>query len=250
MERQLELAWLGGASERRLRGARPGFDDLPWDSFDARTCDDLLEARMVWTNGVFTEYASAAAFSALNLAMLACGAPVDLCAAAADFAVDELVHVALVSRLVMTLGGATPYLADLSRIAPTTPPLSPRMIAAELAIKISCVGEALSLPAMTAWHRGATHPLMRGVLDRLRHDEGPHASIGHWFLAWADSWLSRGDREYLAQIARAAIAVYEPLWLAPEAEARCVGDTTYRAYMEHAVEHRIVRRLAKHAIVV
>jgi len=249
MESQLELAWLGGASERVMRHARPGFDDLPWDTFDATRCGDLLEARQVWTNGVFTEYASAAAFSALNLALLACGAPVDLCAAAADFAVDELVHVTLVSRLVMTLGGATPYLADLSRIAPTTPPLSPRMIAAELAIKISCVGEALSLPAMSAWHRGATHPLMRAVLDRLRHDEGPHASIGHWFLAWADPWLTPGDREYLGGVARASIQTYEPLWLAPEAQARMIdGDTTYRAYMEHAVEHRIVRRLAKHGI--
>ena len=44
----------------------------------------------MWTNGVFTEYASAAAFSALNIAFLECQAPVDLCAAAADFAVDEL----------------------------------------------------------------------------------------------------------------------------------------------------------------
>src|SRR5436190_1784540 len=88
---------------RACSSARPAFaelhDDLPWDSFDVARADpeDLLEARMVWTNGVFTEYASAAAFSAMNLAFLQCGAPVDLCAAAADFALDELVHVTLVS---------------------------------------------------------------------------------------------------------------------------------------------------------
>jgi len=104
---QLALEWMGGATERRLRTSRPAFDDLPWDSFDASRCDpaSLVEARQVWTNGVFTEYASAAAFSAMNLAFLQCGAPVDLCAAAADFALDELVHVTLVSRLVMSLGG-------------------------------------------------------------------------------------------------------------------------------------------------
>jgi hypothetical protein len=65
-------------SARRRRASRPGFDDLPWASFDASRCapDDpgLLEARHVWTNGVFTEYASAAAFSALNLALLHVGA--------------------------------------------------------------------------------------------------------------------------------------------------------------------------------
>ena len=249
METQLALEWFGGKAERRLRDARPHFDDLPWASFDARSIDPadpgLLEARMVWTNGVFTEYASAAAFSAMNLAFLQCGAPVDLCAAAADFAVDELVHVALVSRLVMTLGGATPYLADLERIAPLASELPPRLRAAELAIKVSCVGEALSLPALTAWHRGAAHPLPRAVLDRLRHDEGPHASIGHWFLEWAA--LTAGDREYLGRVARDAIAVYEPLW--QDGDDRTVatahGEMSYRAYMTDAVEHRIVRRLAK-----
>jgi len=258
-EQQLSLEWLGGATERRLRVSRPTFaelhDDLPWDSFDPARADpdDLTEARMVWTNGVFTEYASAAAFSAMNLAFLQCGAPVDLCAAAADFALDELVHVTLVSRLVMTLGGATPYFADLERIVPTPPAeLSARLRAAELAIKISCVGEALSLPALTASHRGASHPLARAVLDTLRHDEGPHASIGHWFLAWAGTWLTPGDREYLGGVARDAIDVYVPLWTDPEAAARPVldhaGETTYRAYMEDAVEHRIVRRLARAGI--
>jgi hypothetical protein len=250
-EQQLALEWLGGATERRLRASRPGFDELPWESFDAARFDPagLVEARMVWTNGVFTEYASAAAFSAMNVAFLEAGAPVDLCAAAADFAVDELVHVALVSRLVMAMGGATPYLADLERVAPRPVADSARLRAAELAVKISCVGEALSLPALTASHRGAGHPLARAVLDRLRHDEGPHASIGHWFLAWAGPWLTAGDRDYLGRVAREAISVYEPLWLDEEARDRVVldhdGETSYRAYMEDAVAHRIVGRLAK-----
>src|SRR6185295_6520976 len=133
------LEWMGGATERRLRASRPSFDDLPWHTFDLQQHEpsdpDLIEARSVWTNGVFTEYASAAAFSSMNLAFMQCSAPVDLCAAAADFALDELVHVTLVSRLVMTMGGATPYLADLTRIEPARSESSPRLRAAELAIK-------------------------------------------------------------------------------------------------------------------
>ncbi|MGN6110756.1 MAG: hypothetical protein ACTHU0_36975 [Kofleriaceae bacterium] len=254
-ERQLELDWLGGAAERRLRQSRPGFDDLPWGSFDLSRLDpedpELVASRATWTNGVFTEYASAAAFSAFNLALLECQAPIDLCAAAADFAVDELVHVALVSRLVMAMGGATPYVADLSRIAPVSSPLPPRLRAAELAIKVSCVGESLSLPALTASHRGAGHPLARAVLDRLRHDEGPHAAIGYWFLAWAEPWLTPGDRELLGRIASEAVAVYAPLWRdAPpdQTVADRDGPVGYRAYMERAVEERIVARLARHGI--
>jgi len=120
---------------------------------------------------------------------------------------------------------------------------SPRLRAAELAIKISCVGGALSLPALGAAHRDATVPIARAVLDRLRHDEGPHAAIGHWFLAWAEPWLTAGDREYLGQVASEAVAVYEPLWRDPDRPA------SYRAYMEHAVAERIVERLAKVGIV-
>ena len=242
METQLALEWLGGATERRLRTTRPGFDDLPWDSYDASSADpvEALEAREVWTNGVFTEYASAAAFSAMNLAFLQAGAPVDLCAAAADFAVDELVHVSLVSRLVMTLGGATPYVADLERVAPSARPGQPaRLRAAELAVKVSCVGEALSLPALSRSHKLPPNTLTSAVLERLRHDEGPHASIGHWFLEWADAWLTRGDREHLGRVAADAIEVYRPIWR---------DDPAYSAYMERAVEHRILRRLAKAGI--
>ncbi len=255
-ETQLSLEWLGGATERRLRRSRPGFDDLPWSSFDpeARGPDDaeLLSAREVWTNGVFTEYASAAAFSAMNVAFLECRAPVDLCAAAADFALDELVHVTLASRLVMTLGGATPYVADLARVAPAPSPARPLLRAAELAVKVSCVGEALSLPALSASHRGATEPLVRAVLERLRHDEGPHAAIGAWFLGWAQDELTDEDRAHLGRVATDAVRVYAPLWQDEEAGRKLVldrgGPVPYRAYMERAVD-RIVGGLAPFGIV-
>src|SRR5438046_2532667 len=116
------------------------------------------------------------------------------------------------ARVARRPGGATPCLACMSKIAPAPSASPPRLRAAELAIKVSCVGEALSLPALAASHRGASHPLARAVLERLRHDEGPHAAIGHWFLEWAAPWLTAGDREYLGNVASEAIAVYAPLW--------------------------------------
>src|SRR5205085_1412380 len=77
-----ELSWRGGATEARLHRVRPGIDELPWGTLDLSRYPDAhgVEARKVWSNGVFTEYASAAAFSALTTAMLQCGAPVDLVA--------------------------------------------------------------------------------------------------------------------------------------------------------------------------
>lgn len=252
---QLALEWRGGATERRFAQARPNLDAMPWDSFDlaAFAPDDpgLREAREVWTNGVFTEYASAAAFSSLSVAMLQAQAPVDLAAVAADFAVDELAHVTLVARLVMAMGGATPFVTDLSQLAPTPIADSPRLRAAELAVKISCVGEALSLPALSAWHRGAGHPLVRAVLDRLRHDEGPHAAIGHWYLELVASSFTVGEREFLGKIASDAVRVYQPLWQGAAGERLIAGKhgpERYAAYMQRAVDERIAAKLARHAI--
>lgn len=255
------MSWWGGPTEKQLRRNRPDFDDLPWDCFDPTTLadNDLVELRSVWTNGVFTEYASAAAFNAMSLAFLECQAPVDLSAAAADFAVDEMVHVALASRLVMAFGGAVPYFADMSRLTPaTTPGASPLLRAAEIAVKVSCVGEALSLPALSATLRDSIHPLVRAVLERLRHDEGPHAAVGHWFLEWALPSLSVNDRAHLGRVAGNAIAVYAPLWRGNDDVTTCgcpgpgrlvVDDggasVTYAAYMLKAIDDRIVQRLAR-----
>ena len=71
-EAQFELEWLGGGSERLLRKRRPGTGELPWGTLDRELFseDALLEARKVWTNGAFTEYASAAAFTTIAGALM------------------------------------------------------------------------------------------------------------------------------------------------------------------------------------
>lgn len=252
---QLELDWLGGWSERRLRRRRPGIDDLPWGTLDlaAHAPGDLLDARRVWTNGVFTEYASAAAFGNLATALLECGAPVDLSAVAADIVVDELAHVELVSRLVMELGGGVPYQADLSRVSQVPAADTPLLRALELAVTTSCVGEALSVPALTRSRALTTVPLVHAVLDRLVRDEGPHAELGLRILAWAQPRLTPGDRARLAAIALDAIAVYAPLWQTPTdaAGAPMLGSpdaADYRRTLTHAVETRIVARLARYDV--
>ena len=237
-----ELAWRGGATEARLHRRRPGSEALPWGTLAAavRAYDptELLAARAAWSGGVFTEYASAAAFSALTTAMLECGAPVDLVAASADIAVDELFHVELSARVVMELGGAAPIAFDLANIAPVAQLTRPIARAAEIAIVTSCVGESLSVPAIARSRVLARDPLVRGVLDRLLADEGPHARLGFWFLDWAAAQLTDDERAALATIATDALAVYADLW-------RDDDDADLRA----AVEHAIAAPLARYGIV-
>ncbi|MBA3395438.1 MAG: hypothetical protein H0T89_22510 [Deltaproteobacteria bacterium] len=210
-----ELAWRGGATEARLHRRRPGSEDLPWGTLDLSRYPGAhaLEARKIWSNGVFTEYASAAAFSSLTTAMLACGAPVDLVAMSADIVVDELFHVELSARLTMELGGAVPLAFDLANIAPvTTPGARPLVRAAEIAMTTSCVSESLSVPAMARSRALASEPLIRAVLERLLADEGPHARLGFWFFDWANDELTDGERAHLARLAEDTIEAYAPLW--------------------------------------
>ena len=254
-----ELEWRGGATAARLHRRRPDGEHLPWGSLDLARYPDAhgLEARRIWSNGVFTEYASAAAFSALTAELLACGAPVDLIAAAADIVVDELFHVELSARLTMELGGAVPLAFDLARIAPVTSPgARPLLRAAEIAVATSCVSESLSVPAMARSRALADEPLIRGVLDVLVADEGPHARLGFWFLEWASGRLTTAERAQLAELAIDTIEVYAPLWQDRSDCATCplptgLGghDEVGKAALRTAVDRAIARPLARHGIV-
>ncbi len=206
---------------------------------------------------MFTEYASAAAFSALTGAMLECGAPVDLIATAADIVVDELFHVELSARLTMELGGGTPIEFDLANIAPaTTPGARPLLRACELAVATSSVSEALSVPAMARARALADVPLVRDVLSRLLADEGPHARLGDWLLEWAAPQLADDERAGLATLAADTIELYAPLWR----EATCDGcplprglgghDAEGRQSLRATVEHGIAAPLARHGIII
>ncbi len=215
MKAQLELEWHGGAAARRLRRRRPGIDALPWGTLAAAQLPDELAAaaRASWTDGAFSEYASAAAFSALTGALLEAGAPIDLTAMAADFVVDEMVHVELNARVAAELGGAAPYLVELAEVAPLTEPGLPAIDrAAELALRISCIGEALSVPVLAGSTRAAAHPLTRAVLARIVRDERPHAALGWLVLDWCGA---RVDRARLGRVAGKTIAAYAPLWQGP-----------------------------------
>jgi hypothetical protein len=252
-----ELSWRGGATEARLHHRRTGIDELPWGTVELTPYPAAHrdEARVIWSNGVFTEYASAAAFTALTGALLECNAPVDLTATAADIVVDELFHVELCGRLAMELGGGTPIDFDLANIAPaTTANARPLLRAAELAITTCCVSERLSVPAMARSRALAALPLVRAVLDRLLADEGPHAKLGDWFLEWAAPELTDPERVHLADLAVETIAVYAPLWrddcdTCPLPRGLAGHDDEGKRSLREAVHHGIAAPLARHGIV-
>ena len=181
--RAFELSLIGGPWARRLAPRRAWLDELPWDE---RLPDDTGDACAVWTRTAFNEYASAAAFAEVATLLLACGAPIDLVAAAGDFVVDEIVHTEAAARLAAKFGGAVALEVDLGKLVRPPTARDPLLRAAELIVRTSCVGEALTVPVLKVARDVADSPLVTAALAHIVADESAHAQLGGWFLDWAE----------------------------------------------------------------
>lgn len=202
-----ELSLIGGPWGRRLAPRRAWLDDLPWDEVRP---DDVGDACLVWTRTAFNEYASAAAFAEVATLLLAAGAPIDLVAAAGDFVVDEIVHTEAAARLAAKLGGAAPLEADLAKLVRPPAPGDPVRRAAELIVRVSCVGEALTVPVLKVAKELAGSPLVEGALAKIVADESAHAQLGGWFLDWAEPLLDGETRDHLGRVAGKALRDLAP----------------------------------------
>ncbi|MBP9088912.1 MAG: ferritin-like domain-containing protein [Kofleriaceae bacterium] len=252
----------GGAAYARLQKRRGHAGKSTTRDFDWRSLataylqpSERYEARALWTNGVFTEYASGAAFASVAALLAQAGAPIDLIAAAADMAVDEMDHVELVSKVVMELGGAVPMMVDLPTVTPApTPHARPLMQALEVLVNVSCIGENLSVPALAASRDGVEPPVLRAVLQRLLADEGQHAQLGFWALDWAQDQITVEDRRQLGQIASTALTYYAEVWrqdcgrCVPHVPSGGLTKIRYADIFHAAVAQRIVAPLARRGI--
>lgn len=248
-----ELELVGGPWGRRLARRRASIDELPWNELDGGgAAPEAREgARWVWTQSAFSEYASAAAFAEIGAALLAAGAPLDLVAAAGDFLVEELVHVELCARVATALGGAVALDVDLTRLVRPPASTEPLVRAAELLVRTSCVGEALTVPVLKSAKAGAGAGLVGAVIGRILEDEGPHAELGPWFLDWAADRLSGADRAHLGRVAGAALRDFAPVLAGACAAVPSLGVLDCGAYdttFARAVAERVVRPLGARGI--
>ncbi len=248
-----ELEAVGGPWARRLATRRALIDELAWNDL-AKDADEaeLARARLVWTQSAFSEIASAAAFAQIASALLAASAPIDLVAACGDFIADEIIHAELSARVANAIGGAVALDVDLGKLAkPATEHASPLLRAAELVLRTSCIGEALTVPMLKRARQEASSPVIRAVLTRIVADESAHAELGDWFFDWADPRLESSDRAHLETVARDALASFAPVFANP-----CMGQTslgvmdcaTFDATFALAVERWVVRPLAARGI--
>lgn len=234
----------GAGLERRYRRMRPDVEALPWDSFDASIYDDdvRVAARAAWTGAAFQEHRTAAAVVVSLRALIEARAPLDLIALATRFPLDEITHVEMCARMAGVLGGGTEVLHRPNElIRDPDRSLSPLMRAADIVVRLYCVGEALSIPLLRgAWH-AAKHPLPKAILGTIVKDEAAHGTFGYWFLDWALPRLGPSERDRLAVSAERAIAPIRDLWRQiegsapqPDSEAHPLGWLQSEAYLETA----------------
>jgi len=243
-----ELEALGGPWARRGSRRRDVIDTLPWASAQASGDSDARErASLVWTRSAFSEYASAAAFAQIASHLLAAKAPIDLVAAAGEFVADEMLHAELSARVALAFGRAVPLEVDLEKLARPPSDGSALRRAAELIVRTSCVGEALTVPILKTARAHAECELVDAVIGRIVKDESAHAELGWWFLDWADAHLTDDDRAHLAGVASFAIESLLPIVSTPcashAASLGALDCDTYDPAFLAAVEQRVLRPL-------
>lgn len=210
-----QIGLLGGAVEKRYRRMRPEVQKLPWGTLNLAEHEDkhIQRARKVWTTAAFQEYRTGVMVTAALTAMMEVGTPLDLIAIATRFPLDEMVHVELCCRLLAELGGPVRLLHEPEKLTmPVHNPPTPFLRAAELVMRIFCVGEAASIPILHSGWKNSKVPLIRAMMGRIVKDEAAHGSFGWLFFDWIQDELSPEERVYLRQVARHEIAKLERMW--------------------------------------
>lgn len=210
-----EVGLIGGPAERWYRKARPEVEAMPWGTLPMADFapEVVARARRVWTMAAFQEYRTGAACTRALQHLFACGAPVDLIALCSRFPLDEVVHVELAARLLQELGGAVELRYDPERLGPVpSPGRDALMRAAELMMRVFCVGEAVSIPILRASWQHAELQLIRDVLARIVKDEAVHGEVGAWFFGWCIDAFDADERAHLRAVAHDEVGKLVRSW--------------------------------------
>ncbi len=244
-EELFELSMLGDAFEKRYRRMRPEVERMPWGTLTPAKypTEIVAAARRSWTLSAYQEHRTGAACAATLEALIAARAPLDLIAVATRFPLDEMAHVEMCARIAGELGGGTPLLHNSWSLVPhPSPSLPPLLRAAELVVRVFCVGEAVSIPLLRGTWKASSHPLLTAVLGRIVKDEAAHGRFGWVFLDWVAEFLGEDERKHLRMIAREEIAKLETSWDNMKPKVFGVGDVNALGWMESEAYLALARR--------
>ncbi|MES2640649.1 MAG: ferritin-like domain-containing protein [Myxococcota bacterium] len=183
------------------------------------------------------------------------GLPVPLLHTATRIVRDELDHAALAHTCLVALGGAdAPIDLAAERLAV---PAGEGLLAdlARVVLRDFCLGETLAVPYFAEMRRGATHPAVSPVLDRVLSDEAVHRAFG-WDALDALLALDPGVRGWAEARLPALVASFDGYRAPPDAppltdaERACglLDNAAYGALFARTWAEDVAPRFARRGI--
>lgn len=187
-----------------------------------------------WTMRAEQEHRSAATFAALGRELIACGAPLDVTAAAFRVALDELGHTELCTEMALLFGAPTPSASTAASVAPPNTDGHLRL-ALRLWLVEGAIGETISSSLFARGRNFATEPCTRAALGRILRDEVGHARTSWEALRALLPDLGHEDRDFLQEQTRRAFGAIEEEQMVPVLKRLERGDPFDPAWAELGV---------------
>jgi hypothetical protein len=228
--------------------------DVPWSRFDRTKYPEaaLALACKAQTMLATGEYEAVELFSRIAAGLVANGAPLDLIAAAARAATDELRHCDYAFRLAALCSGTGDIDIEVRSgraKARWTSELDLETLDLMM-IEIPAVGEGLACALLAASRDRATDPVVRPFYTSLLGDEVHHTRLGWYYLAWRAPQWSQAQRQRAADRAgEVVVDVERRFWWGRDAPAGSRKAARALGVLESTGQRQVVRRIMEEEIV-
>jgi hypothetical protein len=227
---------------------------VPWSKFDRAKYPEpaLALACKAQTMLATGEYEAVDLFSRIAAAMVSNGVPIDLVAAAARIATDEIRHCDYAFRMAALCAGKDDVVISMRSgraHARWGTPVDFETLDAMM-IEIPAIGEGLACALLAASRDRATDPVARPLYTSILGDEVHHTRLGWYYLAWRAPQWSVAERQRAADRAGEAIVDIEKrFWWGRDAPPGSRKAARALGVLESLGQREVVRRIMEDEII-
>jgi len=198
------------------------------------------------------EYEAVDLFSRIAAAMVSNGLPIDLVAAAARAATDEIRHCDFAFRMAALCAGKDDVVIDV--LSGRAQARWSRAVDLEtldaMMVEIPAIGEGLACALLAASRDRATDPVVRPFYTSILGDEVHHTRLGWYYLAWRAPQWSMAERQRIADRAgEVVVDIEKRFWWGRDAPAGSRKAARALGVLESDGQREVVRRIMEDEIV-
>jgi 1,2-phenylacetyl-CoA epoxidase catalytic subunit len=229
---------------------------VPWSKFDRSKYPEpaLALACKAQTMLATGEYEAVDLFSRIAAGMVANGVPIDLVAAAARVATDEIRHCDYAFRMAALLAGKGKDDIVIGMRSGRAQSRWGRALDFDtldaMMVEIPAIGEGLACALLAASRDRATDPVVRPLYTSVLGDEVHHTRLGWYYLAWRAPQWSAAERQRAADRAgEAIIEVEKRFWWGRDAPAGSRKAARALGVLESEGQREVIRQIMEEEIV-